>query len=102
MTEPNLTESARTRARRDAARVYPSTEFEVAAALMTIIAGSIAAVASASDNATTQIALPIIGGAISLLLTFGAVWCIQLAVAPLRQRNELRMHWQSTDFAGRR
>jgi hypothetical protein len=93
MADPNLTESAWQRAKQDAARIYPSTEFEVAAALMTIIAGAIAAVAAAGENITTQIAAPIIGGALALLVTFGVAWFVQLAAAPVRQRNELRDAW---------
>lgn len=93
MADPNLTESAWRKAKQDASRIYPSTEFEVAAALMTIIAGAIAAVVAASENTTTQIAAPIIGGAVALLITFGVVFAVQLAAAPVRQRNELREAW---------
>lgn len=46
MADPNLTESAWQRATADAGRIYPTTAFEVAAALMTIIFGAIAAVVS--------------------------------------------------------
>lgn len=93
MADPDLTESAWRKAKQDAGRIYPSTEFEVAAALMTIIAGAVAAVASAGENTTTQIAAPIIGGAVALLLTFGVVWFVQLAAAPVRQRDALRAAW---------
>ncbi len=61
---------------------------------MTIIAGSIAAVASASGDTTTQIAIPILGGAVALLMTFTVVLVFELVAAPLRQRNELRRAWE--------
>jgi hypothetical protein len=93
MTDPNLRESAWQRAKVDAARIYPTTEFGVAATLMTIIFGAGAAVASTGDNTTTQIAVPIIGGALALSLTFLVLFFIQLAAAPVRQRNELRANW---------
>jgi hypothetical protein len=93
MADPNLTESAWQRALSAARRVYPSTEFEVAAALMTIIAGAIAAVASADKDTTIHIAIPILGGAVALLMTFAVVLAFQLVAAPIRQRNELRAAW---------
>lgn len=61
---------------------------------MTIIAGSIAAVASASGDTTTQIAVPILGGAVALLMTFTVVLVFELVAAPIRQRNELRRAWE--------
>lgn len=94
MADPDLNESAWQRAIAAARRVYPSTEFEVAAALMTIIAGSIAAVVSASGDATVRIAVPILGGAVALLMTFAVVLVFELVAAPIRQRNELREAWE--------
>jgi hypothetical protein len=94
MANPNLSESTWQRATTDAGRIYPTTAFEVAATLMTIIFGAIAAVASSGENTTTQIAAPVIGGALALLVTFGVVFVVQLAAAPVRQRNELRAGWQ--------
>lgn len=93
MSDPNLTESAWQRAMTDAARIYPTTAFEVAATLMTIIFGAIAAVVSAGEDTTTQIAIPILGGAVALLTTFAVVFGFQLIAAPIRQRNELRQNW---------
>lgn len=93
MAEPDLNESALQRALTAARRVYPSTEFEVAAALMTIIAGAISAVAAADGNTTAQIAIPILGGAVALLMTFMVVFLFELVAAPVRQRNELRQAW---------
>lgn len=93
MADPNLTESAWQRAAEVSARVYRTTEFGVAATLMTIIFGSVAAVASAGQDTTTQIAAPILGGALALALTFAVLFVVQLAAAPVRQRNELRAHW---------
>jgi hypothetical protein len=61
---------------------------------MTIIAGSIAAVASATGDATVRIAVPILGGAVALLMTFVVVLVFELVAAPIRQRNELREAWE--------
>lgn len=97
MADPDLNESAWQRAIASARCVYPSTEFEVAAALMTIIAGSIAAVASAGADTTIQIAVPILGGAVALLMTFMVVLVFELVAAPIRQRNELRRACGSTE-----
>jgi hypothetical protein len=88
--DANLTESVWDRAKGDAARVYPTTGFGVAATLMTIIFGSVAAVASSDGNASSEIAIPILGGAAALALTFLVVLAFQLVVAPVRQRNALR------------
>ena len=93
MAHPDLTESAWHRARENAARIYPSTEFEVAASLITIVVGAVAAVVSAGSNATTQIAVPVIGGALALAVSFTAVFLAQLIAAPKRQRDELRAAW---------
>jgi hypothetical protein len=95
MSEPNLNESAWQRATADAGRIYPTTAFEVAATLMTIIFGAIAAVVSAGESTTTQIAIPILGGAVALLVTFAVVFGFQLIAAPIRQRNELRGAWEA-------
>lgn len=95
MADPNLTESAWQKAKQDAARIYPTTEFGVAATLMTIIFGAVAAVASTGENTTTQIAVPIIGGTLALALTFAVLFAVQLAAAPVRQRNELRTRWET-------
>lgn len=94
MTDPNLNESAWRRAIADAARTYPTTAFEVAATLMTIIFGAVAAVVSAGENTTAQIAVPILGGAVALLMTFAVVFGFQLIAAPIRQRDELRRAWK--------
>lgn len=93
MADPDLHESAWKRATTDAARTYPTTGFEIAAALVTLIFGAVAAVVSAGENTTAQIAVPVIGGALALSLTFGIVFIAQLIRAPLQQRNELRQHW---------
>lgn len=98
VADPDLNESAWQRAIAAARRVYPSTEFEVAAALMTIIAGAIAAGASAGEDTTTQIAIPVLGGTVALLMTFAVVLGFQLVAAPIRQRNELRAAWNVAEI----
>jgi hypothetical protein len=95
MADPNLTEGAWQRAARTSAHLYKTTAFGVAATLMTIIFGSVAAVASAGHDTTTQIAAPILGGALALALTFAVLFVVQLGAAPVRQRNELRAAWDS-------
>lgn len=97
MANPDLNESAWQRAIASARRVYPSTEFEVAAALMTIIAGAIAAVAAANGSTMAQVAIPILGGAVALLMTFVVVLVFELVAAPIRQRNELRRSWNGAE-----
>lgn len=98
MGDPNLTESAWQRAANASARTYRTTEFGVAATLMTIIFGAVAAVAADGEQATTQVAILILGGAVALLLTFAIVLAVQLAAAPVQQRNELRAAWQTPEI----
>lgn len=93
MADPDLNESAWRRAKNDAAGVYPTTAFQIGGALMTLIVGAIAAVASAHGNTSIQIAVPVLGGAVALGMTFLAVLAFQLVAAPIRQRNELRGVW---------
>jgi len=95
MDSHDLSESAWKRASAESARIYPTIGFGVAASLATIIFGAVAAVAAAGEDTTTQVAYPIIGGALALALTFGVLFAIQLAVAPVRQRNELRAAWKA-------
>lgn len=97
MTGPNLSENAWQRAVQASARLCKTTAFGVAATLMTIIFGSVAAVVSAGQDTTTQIAAPILGGALALALTFATLFAVQLAAAPVRQRNELREAWDSDE-----
>lgn len=98
MADPNLSESAWKRAVAESARIYPTIGFGVAASLSTIIFGAVAAVAAAGENTTTQIAYPIIGGALALALTFVVLFAVQLAAAPVRQRNELRAAWRAPEI----
>ena len=96
MADPNLTESAWRRAKEDAAGVYPTTAFQIGGALVTLIAGAIAAVVSANESTSIQIAVPVLGGAVALGMTFLAVLIFQLAAAPVRQRNALRANWPTS------
>ncbi len=97
MANPNLTESAWTRAVAESARIYPTIGYGVAATLTTIIFGSVAAVAAAGEDTTNQIAYPIVGGALALAMTFVALFAIQLGAAPVRQRNDLREAWKAPE-----
>jgi hypothetical protein len=92
---PDLNESAWRRATAMAAGVYPTTTFQVAAALISIIFGSIAAAAASEANTTTQVACPVLGGATGLLMAFAVVFGAQLIAAPIRQRDELRLAQQA-------
>jgi hypothetical protein len=97
MAEPNLTESAWQRAKDDAAGVYPTTAFQMGGALVTLIFGAIAAVASADGSTSVQIAVPVLGGSVALGMTFLAVLACQLVAAPIRQRNALREAWTAPE-----
>lgn len=97
MADPDLNESAWQRAKNDSAGVYPTTAFQIGGALMTLIVGAIAAVASADGNPSIQIAIPVLGGAAALGMTFLAVLAFQLVAAPIRQRNELRGAWTAPE-----
>jgi hypothetical protein len=98
VADPDLNESAWQRAAENASRIYRTSEFGGAATLMTIIFGAVAAVAADGEKATTQIAILILGGAVALLLTFVVVLAVQLATAPVRQRNELRQAWRMPEI----
>jgi hypothetical protein len=62
---------------------------------VTLIVGAVAAVVSADGSTSIQIAIPVLGGAVALGMTFLAVLAFQLVAAPVRQRNELREAWKA-------
>src|SRR6188474_241043 len=94
MAGPNLTESAWQRAKDDAAGVYKTATFGVVLAIMELLAIPAAVLATAGHEDTpTQVAVPILSGALALAFAFIVVLVVQIAAAPVRQRNELRQAW---------
>lgn len=94
MVDPNLNESAWQRAMQDAERIYKTTTFGVALAIMELLAIPAAVLATVGQEETaTQIAVPVLSGALALALAFITVLVVQLAAAPVRQRDELRAAW---------
>jgi len=92
MPGPNQNESTWSRAQSDTTRVYGSTAFQVGSGLVTTgaTAGLVIALAGSGEPTQTQIAVPILAGVVSLMLCFGTIFLVQLAAAPIRQRNEAR------------
>jgi hypothetical protein len=99
MAKPNQHEGAWRRAKTDAGVVYGSTAFQVGSSLVTIgaTAAAVATVAGSSEPVQTQIAVPILAAVIAVMVCFLAVFAVQLVVAPIRQRDELREAGASSD-----
>jgi hypothetical protein len=98
VAQPNLTESAWERGRDDAASTYRTTSFAVFLAIAELLAVPAAILLTAShEDSATQIASPLLSGAIALVATFAIVLIAQLAAAPIRQRNELRDAWRNPE-----
>jgi hypothetical protein len=88
---PDLEQTAWQRGRRDAAAVYGSATFGIAVALVELVAIPAAVLFTVGETSTqTQVAVPILSGALALVLAFLAVLAVQVAAAPFRQRNEAR------------
>ena len=92
---PALRESAWTRAKRDAEGVFRSTWFGVVLGLVGVIATSVGVLFTAGPgvSTSTQVAVPLLSGALAIALTLLVVVAVQVAAAPVRQRNELRQQW---------
>jgi hypothetical protein len=97
MADPDLIESAWQRAKVDAAGVYRTTTFQLGGALLTAIFSALALIAQEGQPTTTQVAVPILGAAVAILLSVVIVFACQLAAAPIRQRNELREAWETPE-----
>lgn len=96
MADPNLTESAWQRAKVDAAGVYKTATFGVVLAMMELLAVPAAVLATVGHEDTArQVVIPILSGAFALAFAFIVVLTIQVAAAPIRQRNELRAAWSA-------
>lgn len=96
MADPSLTESAWQRAKDDAAGVYKTATFGVALAIMELLAIPAGVLATAGHEDTTrQVVVPILSGALALAFAFIVILVVQIAAAPVRQRNELRKAWKA-------
>lgn len=99
MADPDLNESAWQRAKHDAERIYKTTTFGVALAIMELLAIPAAVLATVGQGDTaTQVTVPILSGALALALAFIFVLVVQLAAAPVRQRDELRRAWKTPEI----
>jgi hypothetical protein len=92
MPNPDMDESAWRRAVDATAAVYGSTAFEIAFALVTAIVAAFA-VLIGDGSTKDQIASAILIVASGMALVLFLVFAVQLALAPLQQRNELRSAW---------
>ena len=92
---PALRESAWSRAKADANRVYRSPLFGIALALVGLMATSIGVLFTVGSTVSTgtQVAVPLLSGTAAIAITFLIVLVLQTASAPVRQRNELRQSW---------
>jgi hypothetical protein len=88
-------ESAWERAKTDAASVYRSSAFGIAVTLVELVSIPVAVLftVGADTALQTQLAVPVLSGAVALVLAVVGVFAVQLAAAPVRQRNELRHGW---------
>src|ERR1700679_3853334 len=90
MADPDLNESAWQKAKQDGASAYTTTAFWIGAALMGLLFAAAALALSDGDSAATQAGASIFFGVLAITVTLGFVFVVQLAAAPVRQRNELR------------
>jgi hypothetical protein len=98
MNALNLTESAWQRAKRDAANAYRTPTFGLALALAELLAVPAAVLTTAgNDDTATQVAVPVLSGAVAIVLAVVVVLAMQLLAAPVRQRDELRRRWSRVE-----
>jgi hypothetical protein len=100
ITEPNLDESAWQRAKTEAVGVYKSWAFGIALGFMELLAVPASVLlTNHSDDTAIKVAVPVLAGAIAILLAVLAVLAFEIVASPLRQRNELRsaLRTMSTD-----
>lgn len=90
MAVSNLTESAWQRAKKDAAAAIKMSAFGIAAAIVGTVFAAAALVVAEGEPATTQAGASIFFGVLSMGVTLALIFLVQLAAAPVRQRNELR------------
>jgi len=85
-----LRQSAWDLAKANVGRVYASAPFSISTALVTVIAGGIAAILSFGREPIEVAVIAVVVGAVAILLCLLSVFIFQVSVAALRQRNELR------------
>jgi hypothetical protein len=90
------------RAKADAMGVYRTPWFGLGAAIVELLAvpAAVLLTSDADTSTTTQVAVPILAGAVALVIAFLSIFVAQLAAAPYRQRNELRRHVRSLPEGG--
>jgi hypothetical protein len=97
---PSLDESAWELAKNNTAGVYKSAAFSIATAGVSVLAGAGAAGLSSDRSAEEVVAISIVIGLAGIFVCLAAVLVFQVAVAPLRQRNELRQTWDGVGLLG--
>lgn len=95
-----MVESAWERAKISAGEIYRSAPFAISLAIAELLAVPLAVLFTFdSDEIAVQIAVPLLTGASAMALALLAVIGFQILAAPIRQRNELRAHWQTREKA---
>lgn len=98
MGAPNLEEGTWERAKADAEAAYRSAVFYVTEGIVGVIAAGIGVLlTTGADSTQTQVVVPILAGIVGVLLPPAAVLVAHLALAPRRQRDELRAAWPSSE-----
>lgn len=97
MADPNLTESAWLRAKDDAIGVYKTPAFWIGAFLVGLLFAAASLIASEGQPLSTQVGVSLFCGTLSMIVTLVFVAAVQLAAAPVRQRNELRGAWTAPE-----
>lgn len=92
---PNLDESAWSRALTATGRVYGSSTFQIGLSIVFLLASGIALIFTADSDASTvkKAAVTVVVGLVALVLVLIGAFLFELAAAPLRQRNQLRRAW---------
>jgi hypothetical protein len=100
--QPNLNESAWGRAVTATARVYRTSTFWVGVAIVGVIAAGVAVIVTDDPHTATQtkVAVPIVIGVAALGAVLVGAFLVQLALAPVQQRNELRRDWPTEPLHG--
>jgi hypothetical protein len=94
----DLSESAWRRAKRDTTGVYRSATFSLSVAVLGLLAAAIAGLKTSGHADTeTQALVPLAFGLGAVAVGCLAVLVFEVVAAPLRQRDELRRVWVSSD-----
>lgn len=96
MADPDLSESAWRRAKRDATGVYRSATFALSMVVLGLLAAAVAGLeTSVRVDTETRILVPLVFGLGAVACGSLAVLVLEVAASPLRQRDELRRAWAS-------